>query len=96
MAIPTACALLGHGGAAERHYSGATRKNNNKASPPKQDSVVHSQPGPDKYTKSDKANAPNSNTEREAKQPDGCEKEPNSMEESEEKPPEGAIMIASQ
>ena len=39
--------------------------------------------------KSDKANAPNNNTEREEKQPEGCEKDPKSMEASEEKPPEG-------
>ena len=60
-----------------------------KASPPKQDSVVQAQPGQDKYPKSDKANALNSSTEREEKQPEGCEKDPKSMEESEEKPPEG-------
>ena len=39
--------------------------------------------------KSDKANAAKSNTEREKKQTEGCEKDPKSMEESEEKPPEG-------
>jgi len=39
--------------------------------------------------KSDKANAAKSNTEREEKQPEGCEKDPKSMEESEEKPLEG-------
>ena len=62
---------------------------NKKASRPKQDSVVQTQPGPDKYCKRDKANAAKSNTEREEKQPEGCEKDPKSMEESEEKPPEG-------
>ena len=35
----------------------------NKASPPKQDSVVQAQPGPDKYPKSDKSNDPNNNAE---------------------------------
>ena len=60
-----------------------------KASRPKQYSVVQAQPGQDKYLKSDKANALNSSTEREEKQPEGCEKDPKSMEESEEKPPEG-------
>ena len=39
--------------------------------------------------KSGKANAPNSNEEREKKQLGGCEKDPKSMEEGEEKPPEG-------
>ena len=80
-----------HGRTVERKYIGAPckKKTTKKASPPKQDSVVQAQPGPDKYPKSDKANAPNSNTEREEKQPEGCEKDPKSMEESEEKSPEG-------
>ncbi len=44
----------------------------------------------DKYpTKSDKANVPNSNTEREEKQPEGCEKDPKSMDESEENTTKG-------
>ena len=60
-----------------------------KASPPKQYSVVQAQPGPDKDCKSDKANAAKSNTEREEKQHEVCEKDPQSMEESEEKPFEG-------
>ena len=60
-----------------------------KTSPPKQDSVVQAQPGPDKYPKSDKAHAPNSSTDREEKQSEGCEQDPKSMEESEEKPLEG-------
>ena len=59
------------------------------ASRPKQYSAVQAQPGPDKYCKSDKANAAKSNTESEEKQLEGCEKDPKSMEESEEKPPEG-------
>ena len=42
-----------------------------------------------KIPKGDKANALNSITEREEKQPEGCEKDPKSMEASEEKPPEG-------
>ena len=62
---------------------------NNKASPPKQYSVVQAQTGQYKDPKSDKANALNSSTEREEKQPEGCEKDPKSMEASEEKPPEG-------
>ena len=60
-----------------------------KASPPKQDSVVQAQRGPDKDCKSDKANAAKSNTEREEKQPEGCENDAKSRAESEEKPPEG-------
>ena len=47
-----------------------------KASLPKQDSVVQAQPGLDNYPKSDKANALHSNTKREEKQPEGCEKDP--------------------
>ena len=84
---PSVHCLIGRGGVAERKDSGAAC--NNKASPPKQDSVVQAQPGPDTYCNSDKAKSAKSNTEREEKQPEGCEQDPKSMEESEEKPPEG-------
>ena len=56
---------------------------------PKEDRKSNNETGQDKYPKSDKANDPNSNTETEEKQPEGCEKNPKSMEEFEEKPPEG-------
>ena len=56
---------------------------------PKEDLKSNNETGQDKYPKSDKANAPNNNAEREAKQPEGCEQDPKSMQESEEKPPEG-------
>ena len=58
---PSVHCLIGHGGVAERKYSGAGAKKQ-KASLPKQDSVVQAQPGQDKDPKSDKANALNSST----------------------------------
>ena len=44
---------------------------------PMQDLLSNLATGQDKYPKSDKANAPNSNAEREEKQSEGCEKDPN-------------------
>ena len=80
--------LIGHGGAAEEKTVEQVAKQK-QASPPNQYSGVQAQPGQDKYPKSDKANALNSGTDREEKQPEGCESDPKSMEESEENPPEG-------
>ena len=55
----------------------------------KQMTAFCAQPGQDTDPTSDQANALNNSTEREEKQPEGCEKDPKSMEESEAKPPEG-------
>ena len=46
---------------------------------PKDDLKSNNETGQDKYPKSDKAHVPNSNTEREEKQLEGCQKDPKSM-----------------
>ena len=43
---------------------------------PTEDLQSNNETGKDKYPKSDKAHAPNSNAEREEKQLEGCEKDP--------------------
>ena len=85
---PSVHCLIGHGGAAERTRQWSNLFKQKRALLSKIRLCKHNQ-AQTNIPKSDKAHAPNSNADREEKQPEGCEKDPKSTEESEEKPPEG-------